>query len=178
MTPDLHTARLTLRHPRGEDLDAYAELYADPEAARFITRERHPLSREEAWRLLALVVGHWQLRGYGLWTAVERETGRVVGRIGFFEPEGWPGFELGWALLPSFRGRGYAIEGTRAALAHAFGPMGRDHVVSIIDPDNQRSIRLAERLGERLEGTTQVRGDDVLLYGITREAWARAGVAG
>jgi RimJ/RimL family protein N-acetyltransferase len=95
----LHTERLTLRMLGADDLDAYAELYGDPEVARFIGGEGRPFSRAEAWRHLAMVIGHWQLRGYGLWAAVETRTGDVVGRIGFWNPEGWPGFELGWALL-------------------------------------------------------------------------------
>ena len=81
----------------------------------------------------------------------ERATGALVGRIGFFEPEGWPGFELGWMLRRDAWGKGYATEGARRALAHAFTELGRDHVISLILPGNDPSIRVAERLGERLE---------------------------
>ena len=168
----LQTERLTLRMLREDDLDAYAELYGDPEVARFISPEGRPLSREEAWRHLAMIIGHWQLRGYGMWAAVERHTNAVIGRIGFFNPEGWPGFELGWALIQAYWGRGFATEGARAALAHAFTTLRQGHVISLIRPDNQRSIRVAERLGERLTGTTQLNGHQVHVYGISRQAWS------
>jgi RimJ/RimL family protein N-acetyltransferase len=170
----LHTPRLTLRMLRDEDLDAYAELYGDPEAARFIGGEGRALSRAEAWRNLAMVVGHWTLRGYGMWAAVETRTQAVVGRIGFFNPEGWPGFELGWALRRRYWGRGFATEGARAALDYAFRELGRDHVISVVDPENRRSIRVAERLGERFERTTRLKDREVLIYGIARDAWGGA----
>jgi len=164
----LTTERLTLRMLRDDDLDGYAELYGDVEAARYIGGDGRALSRAESWRNMAMVVGHYHLRGYGMWAVVETRTQEFVGRIGFINPEGWPGFELGWAILRRHWGRGFATEGARAALAHAFDDMGRDHVISLIHPDNVRSIRVAERLGERLEGTTPVNGVEALVYGIHR----------
>src|SRR5207253_7997909 len=97
MTATLETPRLLLRMLRESDLDAYAAMLADPEVMRHLGDGR-PLSRPEAWRNLALMVGHWQLRGYGLWAAEERATGALVGRIGLWNPEGWPGLEVGWTL--------------------------------------------------------------------------------
>jgi len=164
----LQTERLTLRMLRDDDLDGYAELYADVEAARYIGGGGRALSRAEAWRNMAMVVGHWQLRGYGMWAAVETRSQAFVGRIGFINPEGWPGFELGWALVPRYRGLGYATEGARAALEYAFRDLDRDHVISLIHPDNTRSLRVAERLGERFERTVVVEGVETLVYGIRR----------
>ncbi|MEK7387244.1 MAG: GNAT family N-acetyltransferase, partial [candidate division NC10 bacterium] len=91
-----------------------------------------------------------------LWAVEERDGGRLIGRIGCHYPEGWPGFEVGWALARQYWGRGYAFEGARAALNHAFTALAQDRVISLIHPANERSIRLAERLGERAEGTTEV----------------------
>src|SRR5688500_6966706 len=145
----LETDRLTLRMFREEDLDAYAAICADPEVMRYLG-EGKTLSRAEAWRQMALIIGHWQLRGYGFWAVEERATGALLGRIGFFNPEGWPGFELGWMLRRASWGKGYATEGARRALAHAFTEMGREHVISLIFPANTASIRVAERLGEAL----------------------------
>ena len=98
-----------------------------------------------------MILGHWQLRGFGFWAVEERATGTLLGRIGFFKPEGWPDFELGWMLRREAWGRGYATEGARRAMAHAFTAMDRDHVISLIFPGNDPSIRVAERLGETLE---------------------------
>ena len=123
---------------------------------------------------MAFYLGHWRLRGYGLWALEEAATGRLAGRVGFFNPEGWPGFELGWTLAREFWGRGYATEGARRALEHAFTEMGREHVISLIRPDNLPSVRVAERLGERLEGRVELLGSPALVYGITREDWLAA----
>jgi len=163
----LETGRLMLRAFREDDLDPYAAICADPQVMRYLG-EGKPFSRWETWRQMAMILGHWQLRGYGLWAVEDRATGDLIGRIGFFNPEGWPGFELGWVLGRRYWGRGYATEGARRALEHAFTEMGRDHVISLIRPDNYASIRVAERLGERLEGRTELFGHDVLVYGIAR----------
>ena len=165
----LETDRLILRMFREDDFEAYATICADGDVMRYLG-EGKPLTRSEAWRQMAMILGHWRLRGYGLWAVEERATGHLIGRIGHFNPEGWPGFELGWVLGKPYWGRGYATEGARRALDYAFAEMGRDHVISLIYPPNAASIRVAERIGETLEGRTQLFGHEVLVYGIDRPA--------
>lgn len=162
----LETARLRLRMFRDDDLDAYARICADPEVMRYLG-DGKPLTREDAWRQMAWILGHWQLRGYGLWAVEERATGALIGRIGHINPEGWPGFELGWMLGRAFWGRGYATEGARRALDFAFTELKQPHVISLIRPDNAASIRVAERLGESLEGRVHLFGAEALVYGIS-----------
>jgi RimJ/RimL family protein N-acetyltransferase len=152
---------------REDDLDAYASMCADSEVMRYLGEGR-PLTRSETWRRMAMFLGHWQLRGYGIWAVEERATATLLGRIGFYNPEGWPGFELGWVLGRQHWGHGYATEGARRALAYAFDVMEYDHVISLIYPDNRASIRVAERLGQRLEGRTELFGRPTLVYGIDR----------
>src|SRR5258706_15632264 len=164
----LQTERLILRMFREEDFEQHALICADPEVTLYLGEGR-PLSRLEAWRSMATILGHWQLRGYGPWAVEERATGNFIGRIGFFYPEGWPDFELGWVLGRDSWGKGYASEGARRALDYAFTEMGRDHVISLIHPENTASIKVAERLGEKVEGQTELFGHDVLIYGISRE---------
>jgi RimJ/RimL family protein N-acetyltransferase len=163
----LETERLRLRMFRESDLDVYARMCADPEIMRYLG-EGKPLTRAEAWRSMAGILGHWQLRGYGLWAVEERATGTLIGRIGHIDPEGWPGFELGWMLDRAAWGKGYATEGARRALEYAFDEIGREHVISLIRPANVASIRVAERLGEALEGSVHILGGEALVYGITR----------
>ena len=152
----LETDRLTLRMLRESDFDAYAEMCADPEVMRYIG-DGQTLVRPLAWRNLAMMVGHWSLRGYGLWAVEERSSGVLVGRIGFWNPEGWPGFELGWTCSAGpFGAKGYASEAVAAALAFAFTQLKQPHVISLIHPDNAASIRVAERQGERLVDSTEV----------------------
>ena len=168
---EIETDRLLLRQFRESDLDPYAEMCADPEVMRFLGGET--MSREEAWRHMADMLGHWHLRGYGMYAVEEKVSGRFVGRIGFYNPEGWPGFEIGWSLARGAWGRGFATEGARAALGLAFTQLDRAHVISLIQPDNARSIRVAERVGEKLEGTTELLGTEVLVYGLHRTAGGR-----
>jgi RimJ/RimL family protein N-acetyltransferase len=161
----LETERLVLRTYRLSDFEDHFKLHADPNTMRYLLGQK-PLSRFEAWRHMAYIVGHWELLGYGYFAAEEKATGRFVGRIGFTNPEGWPGFELGWTLVPEFQGRGFATEGGRFLLNYAFNEMKKDHVISVIHPDNKPSIKVAERLGEKLEGETQVGDMQMLIYGI------------
>ena len=161
------TERLILRTYRLSDYEDHYKLCANPNVMRYLLGGK-ALSRLEAWRHMAFLVGHWELLGYGYFAAVEKASGRFVGRIGFTNPEGWPGFELGWTLAPEFQGKGFATEGGRFLLKYAFNEMGRDHVISVIHPDNKPSIRVAERLGEKLEGNADVEGVPFLVYGIDK----------
>lgn len=168
----LETERLILRMWREADFEAYARICADPEVMRYLGGK--PYTRLEAWRHMAYLVGHWHLRGYGHWAVEEKASGQLIGRLGLQNPEGWPGFEIGWTLARESWGKGYATEGARRALEYAFTEMGRGHVISLIHPENRASIRVAERLGEKVEGKTEVLGIDVLIYGVSREAWRAA----
>ena len=166
----LQTERLSLRMFCEQDFEPYARFCADPEITRYLGEGR-PLERWEAWRSMAMILGHWQLRGYGHWAVEEKASGKFIGRIGFLNGEGWPGFEIGWTLARHAQGKGYAIEGARRALTYAFTELDREHVISLINPLNAASIRVAERLGEKLEGRTELFDTDVLIYGIDRETW-------
>ena len=168
--PTLETPRLRLRPFREADLDAYARITADPETMRYVGPGQ-PFTREEAWCSLGYILGHWRMRGYGLWAAEERSSGELVGRIGLYYPEGWPGLEVGWLLDRARWGEGFAIEGAAAALAHAFDVVGAERVISVILAENAASIRLAEKLGEQLTGHDRLREKDVCIYTIERAQW-------
>ena len=118
-----------------------------------------------------MLVGHWFLRGYGLWGVEERSWGILLGQAGFWNPEGWPGFELGWTLRRSFWGRGYATEAARRALQFGFTELKQPHVISLIRPENAASIHMARRLGEHLGGSTELLRKPSLIYKITCEEW-------
>jgi RimJ/RimL family protein N-acetyltransferase len=165
--PTLETERLLLRAWRDDDLDAYARMCADPEVMRFLG-DGVTLSRDDAWRSMAMFTGHWVLRGFGNWAVEEKASGTMVGRVGLHRPSGWPGLEVGWALAREVWGRGYATEGGAAALDHAWRALDADRVISLISPDNTRSIAVAHRLGERFERTIEMHGRDVRVYGIDR----------
>src|SRR5689334_1247843 len=102
-------------------------MYADAEVMRFLGG---PVGREQAWRHIALLAGHWVLRGHGQWALERRAEGRFLGRAGLWEPEGWPGLEIGWTLRRDAWGAGYATEAARAAIAWAREALGAADLIS------------------------------------------------
>lgn len=167
--PRLETPRLRLRQFVEADLDDYARITADLEVMRYVGGA--PLSRDEAWRSLGYILGHWKIRGFGLWAAEEKRSGELVGRIGLYRPEGWPGLEVGWLVARPRWGEGFASEGGAAAMAWAFESLGAKRLISVIEPGNAASIRVAEKLGERFQRRMPLRGRHVLVYGIARSGW-------
>jgi len=108
----LETPRLLLRLPRADELDAWAGMMADAEAARFIGGV---MPRAVTWRALMTMIGAWHANGFAMFSVYEKATGRWVGRLGPWMPEGWPGTEVGWAIVRDCWGKGYAPEGAAAA---------------------------------------------------------------
>ncbi len=159
----LETQRLKLREFRESDLDSYAIMCADRDVMRYLGTGV-TLNRFETWRAIAGMLGHWHLRGYGMWALESKETGELVGRAGFIFPEGWPGFELGWVLGKAHWGKGYATEAAREALRYGYEVMKRDRVISLIRPKNAPSIKVAERLGSKLAGEVELLGAKSLVY--------------
>lgn len=161
--PQLITDRLLLRGFRGEDFEPYAVMMADPTVTRFLGDGR-PLSRADAWRQLAMFAGHWVLRGFGVWAVEERATGRFIGRIGCYQPEGWPAFEIAYTLAPAAWGKGYAREGAAAALRYAREVLGRTEITSLIRPANAASIRVARSLGAEPAETVEFFGAPTVVH--------------
>lgn len=159
--PVIRTERLTLRPNRPEDFDAYAAFYASDRA-----RLRGGVkSREEAWIQFAAEIGHWTLRGYGFWAVEETSSGAYCGQVGLWNPEGWAAPEVGWLMVDGFEGRGYAHEAALRARRYAHETLGWTEVASCISDGNDRSIRLAERMGARLARRTARDGrPDHLVY--------------
>ena len=168
----LETERLLLRWLREDDFEQYARMGRDPAVMRFLGGQ--VMTDIDVWRQMTSFMGYCCFRGYGMWAVEKKSYGKLVGRIGFLNPIGWPGFELGWTLARDSWGKGYATEGAQRALTYAFTDLGRDHVISLIAPANVASAKVAERLGEKVEGRTELFGNEVLIYGIGREQWAES----
>ena len=167
LTPRLETERLLLREWRDEDLDAYAAMSQDPEVVRHLAE---PQDRTASWRGMALHAGHWALRGYGNWALERKGDGELLGRVGLWSPEGWPGLELGWQLARHAWGQGYATEAARAAMAWAWAELRAAELISLIRPENVRSARVAERLGFGPLRDDELNGHRVTVFQIERPA--------
>lgn len=149
--PILFTERLILRAPTAEDFDGWAAFQADEASARFVGGVQ---PRSVAWRGLCAMIGAWAVRGFAMFSMIERDSGRWIGRTGPWQPEGWPGTEVGWGVLPEFAGRGYAHEAAVASIDYAVDVLGWIDIIHTIDPENLPSIRLAQRLGSVNRGST------------------------
>jgi RimJ/RimL family protein N-acetyltransferase len=168
----IETPRLILRVPRLDDLDRWAAMMADEVAAQFIGGAA---PREVTWRALMTMIGAWHATGIGMFSVIEKSTGHWVGRLGPWQPEGWPGTEVGWAIARECWGRGYAPEGAEAATDWAFDNLGWTNVIHSIDPANAPSQAVARKLGSRNLGPGRLpppfQDAPVDIWGQSREEW-------
>ena len=170
--PNLETERLILRPTAMEDFPRWAELMADPETARFIGGVQAPAA---TWRAMMSMAGAWSLTGVAMFSVIEHETGLWLGRIGPWQPLGWPGTEVGWSLHPDAHGKGYAMEAAIASIDYALDVLGWTEVIHCIDPDNVPSQKLAERLGSTNRGPGTLpapfEAARVDIWGQSRDQW-------
>lgn len=170
--PVLVTERLILRPPGAQDLEGWAAMGAEQDTMRHLGGVQGPGS---AWRSLCAMAGAWHIRGFAMFSVIERETGEWVGRLGPWQPEGWPGTEVGWGVRAKFAGRGYAHEGAVAAMDFAVDTLGFTDVIHAIVPENTRSIALAKRLGSTNLGPTKLPdpydGPPIDAWGQSADQW-------
>jgi RimJ/RimL family protein N-acetyltransferase len=168
----IETGRLLLRVPRAEDFDGFAELHADAEASRYIGG---PLVRAAAWRKFLQNPGAWAVQGFGMFSVLDKATGDWLGNLGPWQPEGWPGTEVGWSFRRQAWGRGFATEAAVAAIDWAFANLGWTDVIHSIDPANHASQALAQRLGSRNRGPGRLPAPledlPIEIWGQTRDEW-------
>jgi RimJ/RimL family protein N-acetyltransferase len=174
----IETERLLLREPRLEDAADLAVAYADPEAVRYIGDGR-TATEEEVEQGIRFWLERWEKDGLGLFAMVNRHDGRVLGRSGFlvWDTASWETssfadageraeVELGWMVAPEHWGHGYATEAALALRDWGIAERGLTRLVSLIRPGNERSIRVAEKVGERFEREILTGGLPALLYAL------------
>lgn len=143
----IETEHLALRKPVAADW---------PAARDFYTSERSSMAgghvdEGKAWRQFATIIGHWDIRGYGLSAVTVKPSDKIVGLVGQWHPADWPEAEIGWVIFDGSEGKSIAYEAALAARHHAYSNLGWTTAVSYIDEKNTRSIKLAERLGCTLD---------------------------
>jgi RimJ/RimL family protein N-acetyltransferase len=170
--PTLETERLLLRLPQAQDFDDYAAMHEDVEAMRFIGGV---LPRAAAWRKFLQMPGAWAIQGFAMFTVVEKASGSWLGQLGPWQPEGWPGTEVGWAFKRSAWGKGYATEAAEAAVDWAFTHLGWSEVIHSIHPRNHASQALARRLGSSNRGPGKLpppfEAEPIDIWAQSRENW-------
>ena len=157
--PVIETKRLVLRGPEPEDYPNFKATFASYRS-RFMGG---PLNAYESWMLYAAEIGHWGIRGYGMWMIHDKATDETYGMAGGWMPAQWPEREIAWIIWPDKAGHGYALEAVHAARKYFYAQLGWEGAVSYLDPKNLDSIRLAERLGAKYDKTAgSVDGNDVV----------------
>ena len=168
----LQTPRLLLRVPTLDDHERWAEMMANEDAARFIGGVQ---PKPVVWRMIMQMAGAWSLTGISMFSVIEKVSGRWIGRIGPWQPFGWPGTEVGWGLHPDAWGKGYAVEAATAAIDFAFDTLGWSEVIHCINPSNTPSQAVARRLGSRILRQANLPApfehETVDVWGQTRDEW-------
>ena len=165
----LETDRLRLVPLDSSRAEELAEIYANPEVARYIGGDR--LTGEGTRAQVALFEQVWRARGYGQSALIERATGRMIGRAGLHYWANWDEVELGYVLATNSQGQGLAREAAQAWLQWAQAHLPQDDLIAVIQPANIPSIALAERLGftfDRCDVTP--RDVEVSIYRLNRSA--------
>ena len=146
MSTIIETDRLIMREiDLDKDLDAFCETMRDPDTVRFIGGKT--LDRAETWRAAAMLIGHMKVRGYGFMSVIEKSTGAWIGRVGPWNPVGWPEPEVGWTIHPAHTRKGFAKEAGAACVKYVFDDLGWDRIIHVIAEENIGSIKTAEAIG-------------------------------
>jgi len=162
LIPTRETDRLLLRPFILDDLDPLAAILADPEVIAGATYSGQTMNRSQAWNWLSSMLGHWHLRGFGIWAVEEKASGDFIGRIGLQLLDWFEDVELVWMLARPYWGKGYATEGAKSAIQFAFRSLELPVISAVIRTDNLRSLRLAKRLG--MSRARELERADVMFY--------------
>jgi len=169
----IETSRLLLRPWQPDDLAQLTRLLGDPEVTRYILLGE-PFTPQDVAQVSARTLEQWDHNGFGPWVAIEKATGRWVGRIGLNEILDWPGpdeFEVGWELHREFWGRGLATEGGRASMRYGFEVVGLARIMSATMATNAASRRVMDKCGLRFQGELHLPQTVMAWYAIDRTHW-------
>jgi RimJ/RimL family protein N-acetyltransferase len=170
----IESERLISRFIVAEDAKVWTDFMRDDEAARFMSfvTGGTPEARAETW--MAFTLKRYAEHRYGLQALIEKNTANLIGQCGLILQElgGKKEIEVGYHLLPEYWGKGYATEAARAFRDYGFKTTTADYIISIIDPANERSKKVAKRNGMSLSAARQQCLDgEYDIFKITRAEW-------
>ena len=166
--PEIETDRVLLRQFKMGDLDALAELFADPLVVKYLG-SGEPASRAETETALCSIIAHWERHGFGRWAAVHKATGALIGYGGLRNFHGEP--ELVYLLGKSYWRRGLATEMASACLKFGFEELAFERVIAMAKTQNVRSHRVLEKVGMCFDKADTIYGMDVFCYSLSRPAY-------
>jgi [ribosomal protein S5]-alanine N-acetyltransferase len=159
----IETARMTLRPMVEEDAEFILELLNESSFIQNIG-DRHVRTIDDARSYIVNgPMASYEKNGFGLCLVVLKETGESIGMCGLIRRNGLDDVDIGYALLPRFWSKGYAVEAAQAVKAYAKDVIGLKRIVAITDPANQGSIRVLEKIGLRFERMVRLSVDDIEL---------------
>jgi RimJ/RimL family protein N-acetyltransferase len=158
--PVIESEDLILRGYREEDYIRYHE-FAASERSYLVGG---PQNAADSWRSFLAGIGHWALRGYGMWVVEDRATHLVAGRVGVIYNDGWHEPEMAWHIYDGFEGRSVAYAASLLARDYSARHFGLDRTMSYISSKNKRSLRLAKRLGCVFERNVKMRNEPVEMW--------------
>lgn len=173
MTIRIETDRLILRPLEPRDAEAHIAMMGEDGVAAFLSPSKQPQTSMDRWRQFASYLGHWQLRGFGFFSVEEKETGDWIGRVGPWQPQGWPGLECGWSITGAHWGKGYAPEAAIASMKWTFTEFpDLERIISVIEPENKNSRTVAAKVGQQKTGEIFELWDYVLdIWAADRDPW-------
>lgn len=155
-----------------EDFEEFSAMHCDKEVMEFLGGVQE---RAVTWRSFNAYVGSWYLYGFAMFSMIDKITGKWLGRIGPIYPLEWPEKEVGWGIIKSAQGKGFAREAAVATMDYAFDKLGWEKVIHAIAPDNIPSQNLAKRLGSQNLGPTKLPPPysnlDIDAWGQSKEEW-------
>ena len=164
----VETDRLRMRPYDPDDAEEFFALFSDPKVMRYIAGEATPGSVDEMRRMLA-DYPDYDKHGFGRWTCIHKESGRLIGFSGLKYLEDFNAeVDLGFRFFPEFWGRGLATESGLASIRYGFDVLGLDRIIGLAVPENISSIRVLEKCGMSFERRTTFEGQNVVLYAIEK----------
>jgi ribosomal-protein-alanine N-acetyltransferase len=157
----LETERLLLRHLSIEDADFILELLNEPSFIRNIgDRGVRTIDGANSY-ILNGPVASYAKNGFGLYLVKLKETDESIGMCGLIKRDTLKDVDIGYAFLPRFWSKGYAVESARAVKEYAKNAVGLNRIVAIVDPENEGSIRVLEKIGLQFEKMVKLSEDDI-----------------
>lgn len=164
----LQTKRLKIRKMRETDKENLVKIFSDPVAMEYYPDTKN---EEETIRWINWTINNYHKFGVGLWIVESNETGEFLGQCGIVPQkiDGEVQMEIGYSFVRKFWGNGYATEAANACKEYGFSKLKLPRIISLIDPENKASIKVANRIGMTYEKTIEKWGKEVDIYSVENE---------